>query len=108
MRKAIAGDDNILNIVNEIEAFTSEDKTFDDILKVFPDQIENLEEALNNYRSENDPKILPTEFPDKESYSGKNSAYPYEYFNSINEYQKPGNNLKKEDLFCKSGKYLSQ
>ena len=28
-------------------------------------------------------------------------AYPYEYFNSIEDYQKPVNDLKKEDFFSK-------
>ena len=28
-------------------------------------------------------------------------AYPYDYFNSIDDYQKPVNNLKKEDFFSK-------
>ena len=28
-------------------------------------------------------------------------AYPYEYFNSIDDYQKPVDNLKKEDFFRK-------
>ena len=28
-------------------------------------------------------------------------AYPYEYFNSIDDYQKPVDNLKKEHFFSK-------
>ena len=28
-------------------------------------------------------------------------AYPYEFFNSIEDYQKPVDNLKKEDFFSK-------
>ena len=31
----------------------------------------------------------------------KKLAYPYHYFNSINDYQKPVDNLKKEDFFSK-------
>ena len=31
----------------------------------------------------------------------KNLAYPYEIFNSIDDYQKPVDNLKKEDFFSK-------
>ena len=38
---------------------------------------------------ENDLKILKTEYPDKWKYLTKNLAYPYEYFNSIDDYQKP-------------------
>ena len=36
---------------------------------------------------ENDPKILKTQFPDKRKKFTKNLAYPYEYFNSIDEYR---------------------
>ena len=31
----------------------------------------------------------------------KELAYPYEYFNSINDYKNPVDNLKKEDFFSK-------
>ena len=50
---------------------------------------------------ENDFKILKKEFPDKWLYLNKKLAYPYEYFNSIDDYQKPVDNLKKEDFFSK-------
>ena len=59
------------------------------------------EEALLKYMGENDIKILKTEFPDKLEDLTKTLAYPYEYFNSIDDYQKPGNDLKKEDFFSK-------
>ena len=48
---------------------------------------------------ENDLKILKTGFPDKWKNLTKNLAYPYEYFNSIEDYQKPVHSLKKEDFF---------
>ena len=48
---------------------------------------------------ENDLKLLKTGFPDKWKYLTKKLAYPYEYFNSIDDYQKPVDNLKKEDFF---------
>ena len=48
---------------------------------------------------ENDLKILKTRFPDKRRYLTKKLAYPYEYFNSIDHYQKPVDNSKKEDSF---------
>ena len=51
---------------------------------------------------ENDPKLLETEFPDKWKYLTNKLAYPYEYFNSIDGYQKPVENLKKEHFFSKS------
>ena len=50
---------------------------------------------------ENDLKILKRGFPDKWKYFTKKLAYPYEYFNCIDDYQKPVNNLKKEHFFSK-------
>ena len=50
---------------------------------------------------ENDLKILKTGFPDKWKYLTKKLAYPYEFFNCIEDYQKPVDNLKKEDFFSK-------
>ena len=50
---------------------------------------------------ENDLKNIKTEFPDKRKHLNKKLAYPYEYFTNINDYQKPGDNLKKEDFFSK-------
>ena len=50
---------------------------------------------------ENDLKILKTGFPDKWKGLTKKLAYPYEFFNCIEDYQKPVNNLKKEDFFSK-------
>ena len=50
---------------------------------------------------ENDPKFLKTGFPDMWKYLTKKLAYPYEFFNSIEDYQKPVEDLKKEDFFSK-------
>ena len=50
---------------------------------------------------ENDLKILKTGFPDKWKYLTKKLAYPYEYFNSIDDYQKSVDNLEKEHFFSK-------
>ena len=47
---------------------------------------------------ENDLKILKRGFPDKWNYLVEKLAYPYPSFNSINDYQKTVNNLKKEDF----------
>ena len=69
--------------------------------KYYPEDIENLEEALLNYMGENDLKILKAGFPDKWKYLTKKLAYPYEFFNSIDDYQKPVNNLKKKHFFSK-------
>ena len=69
--------------------------------KYYPEEIENLEEALINYMGENDLKILKTGFPNKWKYLTKKLAYPYEFFNSIDDYQKPVDNLKIEHFFSK-------
>ena len=61
---------------------------------------ESLDKLVKNL-DEDDCKILKKEFPDKWQYLNKKLAYPYEYFNSINDYQKPVNTLKKEDCFSK-------
>ena len=88
MKSEIVVDDEILNIVNERETLASEDGTIKDLEKDFPAEIEKLEEALNNYISENDLKFLRTKSPDEWKYL-KKLANPYEYFNSFDDYQKP-------------------
>ena len=50
---------------------------------------------------ENDLKILKTGFPDKWKILTEKLAYPYEFFNSIDDYQKPVDKLNKEDFFNK-------
>ena len=50
---------------------------------------------------ENDLKVLKTGYPDKWKVLTKKLAYPYEYFDSIDDYQKPVDNLKKKDFFSK-------
>ena len=45
--------------------------------------------------------FLKTEFPDKWKYLTKKLVFPYEDFNSIEDYQKPIDNLMKEDFFSK-------
>ena len=51
---------------------------------------------------ENDLKILKTELPDnKWKYLTKQLAHPYDYFNSLDHYRKPVDNLKKENFFSK-------
>ena len=61
---------------------------------------ESLDKLVENL-DEDDFKILKKEFPDKWQYLNKKLAYPYEYFNSIDDYQKPVDNLKKENFFSK-------
>ena len=98
LKEEIDDNDEILNIVNET---VEEDKTIEDLKKDYPDKIKNLEEAILDYMGENDLKILETEFPDKWKFLTKKLAYPHEYFNSIDDYQKPVSDLKKEDFFSK-------
>ena len=92
----------ITDCVKEIETLNSEDRynndSVEDIKRKFLDEIEELEEALNKNTSGNDLKILRTEFPDEWINLGEKLAYPYEYFNGINECQKPVNNLKKASV----------
>ena len=50
---------------------------------------------------ENGSKIFETEFANEWKYITRKLAYPYEYFESIDDYQKPVDNLQKEDFFSK-------
>ena len=109
LKKEIVDNDEIFNIVNKIEEnyleenenLEEDDRTIKNLKKYYPEEIKILEEALLNYMGENDLKILKTELPNKWKYLTKKLAYPYEYFNSIDDYQKPVDNLKKEDFFSK-------
>ena len=98
----IADNDEILNTVNEIKILVREDKykndSIKDLKKDYRDKIKNLEETLLNNIGENDLKLLKTEFPDKWKYLTKKLAYPFEFFNCIEDYQKPVDNLKKDDF----------
>ena len=104
MTKEIVRDDDILNIGNEIEKLLRKSeniRTIENLKKDYPDIINELEEALLNYMGEKDLKILKTGFPDKWKYLTKKLAYPYAYFNRIDDYQKTVNILEKEDFFSK-------
>ena len=92
LKKEIVDNDEILNIVIGIG---EEDKTIVDLKKGYPIEIEKPEEAFFNYIGENDLKLLKTEVPDKWKNLSKKSAYPYENFNNIEDYQKPVVKLKK-------------
>ena len=52
--------------------------------------------------NEDDFEILKVEFRDKWQHLVKKLAYPYDYFNSIDDYQKPDDNLEKENFFTKN------
>ena len=98
LKEEIVDNEEILNIIINI---TEEYRTIKDLKKDYPNEIKNLEEALLDYMGANDLKILKTGFPDKWKYLTKKPAYPYEFFNCIEDYQKPVDNLKKEDFFSK-------
>ena len=98
MKKEIIDTDEIWDIVNKIE---EDYKTIEDLKKDYPNEIKNLEEALLFYIGENDLNLLKTEFPDKWKFLTRKLACPYEYFNSIDDYQKPVDNFRKEDFFSK-------
>ena len=56
-------------------------------------------DSLVKNLDEDDFKILKKEFPDKWQYLNKKLAYPYEYFNGIDDYKKPVHNLENKDFF---------
>ena len=107
LKDEIFDNDEILDIVKKIEKETlnleedDDDMTIKNLKKCYPKEIENLEQLLPDYMGENDLKILKIGFPDKWKYLTKKLAYPYEFFNCIEDYQKPVNDLKKEDFFSK-------
>ena len=104
LKKDVIGDDKILNIINDLEnliAKTKRNQSISTLKKKYPEKINNLEEALLNYMGEYDLKILKAEFLDKWKYLTKKLAYPYEYFNSIEDYKKPVDNLENKNFFSK-------
>ena len=98
LKKETVAIDEILDIVNKI---VEHDRTIKDLKKDYPDEFNKLEETLINYMGENDLKFLKTEFPNKWKYLTKKLAYPYEYFNCIDDCQKPVDNLEKKHFFSK-------
>ena len=95
--------DEILNIVNEMKILSKEDKYKSDSIKGlkkdYPDGIERLEEALLIFVGENDLKILKTKdlkFLDKWKNLTEKWAYPYEDFNSLDDYQNFFTKLKNK------------
>ena len=98
LKKEIVDNDYILNIVTDIGECN---RTIKDLEKDYSDKTNESEEALLDYMGENDLKILKTGFPVKWKYLTKKLAYPYEYFNSIEDYKKPVDNLKNKNFFSK-------
>ena len=70
---------------------------FIDSYRFLSSSLDSLVKNLDN----DDFIILKKEFPDKWQFLNKKLAYPYEYLNSIDDYQKPVDNLKKEHFFIK-------
>ena len=105
LKEEVFINDENLYIVNETE---EEDRTTKKLKKDYPDKINELEEALFNYMGEKDFDILKTGFPDKWQLLTKKVTYPYENFKNIDDYQRPVDNLKKENFFSKlKNEYLS-
>ena len=98
LKNEIVDNDGTLDIVNKV---IEDDRAIKELKKHHPDKMRNLEEALPNYMGEIDLNLLKTGFPDKWNYLTKKLAYPYKYFNSIDDYQKPVDFLKKEDFISK-------
>ena len=71
--------------------------TFIDSYKFLSSSLDKLVENLD----EDDFLILRKDFPDNCDILKKKIAYPYEYFNKIQDYQKPDAYLKKADFFSK-------
>ena len=98
--------DEMLNFVNEMKILIKEDMYNNDSIKDLKKsdsvEITKLEEALLKNIGENDLNILKTELPVfKWEYFTKKLACPYEYFDSLDDYQNPVDNLKKEEFFSK-------
>ena len=94
----------MLIIINKIG---EEDRTVENSKKDYPDKTNELKEALLIYMAENDLEFLKTEFPDnKWKNLIKKLCYPFEIVNSIDDYQKPVDNLRKEDFFSQLKKII--
>ena len=96
LKEHIVDNDEILDVVDKI---VEDDRTIEGLKKDYPIEIKSLEEGLHKKKGENDLKILKTGFPDKMKFLTKKLAYPNKYFDSIDGYQKPVDNFKKEDFF---------
>ena len=99
-------DNEILKIGNEIKILVKEGKyendCIKDLKKIYADKLLKREASLE-YMGEKDRIVLKTEFTENSlKYLTKTLAYPFEHFNSfVDDYQKPVDNLKKEDFFNK-------
>ena len=105
MKKEIVESNSFLNFFNEIETLISKDRYDGDSIGnfkgAFPFEIERLEQVWKKYISGNDLSKLKTEIYDKWKHLSKKLAYPYEYIDSLDDYQKPVNNFFKKGIFSK-------
>ena len=104
-KEQIADNDEILNFIDQIKILIKENifkkDSFKDLKEDYPDNINESEEAILNYKGENDLKVLKEGFPDEWDYLTKKLTYPFDFFNSIDDYQKPIDHLRKADFFSK-------
>ena len=71
--------------------------TFVDSYRFLSHSLDELDKSLD----ENDFIILKREFRNNLIILNQELAYPYEYFNSVDDYQNSVDTLKKEDFFSK-------
>ena len=90
-----------MKTVNKREKIASVERNCEDMKKDLQMKFKNFEEAPNCYISENDLKNLRTEIPVNWKYLGKNIAYPFGYFDIIDDYQTPVFNLKADHFLSK-------
>ena len=74
MKKEIVEDDTLPNNVYSKELLISKDRSIENLKKNFADGLDKQEEALNICISENDPKIMKTEFPDEWNFLSRKLA----------------------------------
>ena len=60
----------------------------------------SLDHLLKNF-DEDDFIIFKKEFPDNRNLLNKKLAHPYEFFDEIEDYEKPVDNLKKQYFFSR-------
>ena len=83
LNREIVENGNLLNIIIEMETLTFKDRYDNESIKHLkkdsPDNFSKLGEPLINWLSENDPKFLKKEFPDRWKFLNKKLANPYEF-----------------------------
>ena len=105
VEEEIVDNDEILNLVNEIKRLITESKykndSIKDLKKDYPDKTKELEEAFTWLFGRKWSLNIKNWISWQMEYLTKKLAYPYELFNSIKDYQKPVDNLKRKDFISK-------